>query len=232
MNDLTTLEQQLNITFQDKSLLMQAMVHSSYINEHPEFHLPSNERLEFLGDAFLGFTIAYELFQRYPQLSEGKMTRLRSAVVCQDVLSQEAEILSIGTLLHLGKGEEESGGRLKQRNLAGALEALFAAILLDQDWEKAKQVVLNILGTGLERVIQEKGGIDFKSQLQELLQAKLKIIPTYQVLDIQGPEHQRLFSIEVFSGEKSLGKGEGNSKKKAEMAAAQQALQRLKTTLP
>jgi len=227
--DLIELQQSLGVSFSDLSLLEQALVHSSYINENPGFALTSNERLEFLGDAVLGLVIAEELYWDFPQFSEGEMTRLRAALVRRETLARVARAIRLGDYLYLGKGEEASGGRGKPSNLAGALEAVIAAVFLDQGLTATKELILRLFNEELERVVSRGAEVDYKSQLQELTQAKQQPAPVYQLVEATGPAHDRRFTVEVKIGDTVLGRGSGKSKKTAEAEAARSALQRLST---
>jgi ribonuclease-3 len=228
MTDLAVLQNTLGVSFKDPSLMEQALVHSSYINESPGI-TTSNERLEFLGDAVLGLIIAQELYQRLPQSSEGEMTELRSSLVRGDALSRLAKAISLGDYLYLGKGEEASGGRRKPANLAGAMEAVIAAIFLDQGLNATRDFILRLMGKELDKVLNQGIAPDYKSQLQELIQARHQQTPTYQVIEETGPDHDRRFSVEVRVGGTVLGRGSGKSKKSAEEEAARSALDRLPT---
>jgi ribonuclease-3 len=223
MADLDKLQKTLGISFNDRSLLEQALIHSSYINENPGFALDSNERLEFFGDAILGFIIAEELYQRFPHLDEGGMTKLRSSVVCRDALARRARAIKLGDYLYLGRGEEASGGRRKPANLASALEAIIAAIFLDQGLASARDFVLRATSQELNK----RAEVDYKSRLQELLQARQQPKPTYEVVAVAGPDHDRTFTVEVRVGDNALGRGSGKSKKAAETEAARSALAQL-----
>lgn len=228
MADLTALQKTLGVSFNEPSLLEQALVHSSYVNENPGTVTP-NERLEFLGDAVLGFIIAEELYQRLPQSSEGEMTELRSWLVRGDALSRMARSISLGNYLYLGKGEETSGGRRKPANLAGALEAVIAAIFLDQGYSVARAFILRLVDKELKKALSQGIEPDYKSQLQELIQARHQLTPTYQVIEAMGPDHDRKFTVEVKVGDTVLGRGSGKSKKSAEEEAARSALGQLPT---
>jgi len=228
MTDLAVLQNTLGVSFKDPSLMEQALVHSSYINESPGI-TTSNERLEFLGDAVLGLIIAQELYQRLPQSSEGEMTELRSSLVRGDALSRLAKAISLGDYLYLGKGEEASGGRRKPANLAGAMEAVIAAIFLDQGLNATRDFILRLMGKELDKVLSQGIAPDYKSQLQELIQARHQQTPTYQVIEETGPDHDRRFSVEVRVGGTVLGRGSGKSKKSAEEEAARSALDQLPT---
>ena len=227
--DLAALQQTLGVSLNHPSLLEQALVHSSYINENPDFAPASNERLEFLGDAILGFIVAEELYQRFPQFSEGEMTKLRSSLVRRDALSRMARAISLGNYLYLGKGEEASGGRHKPANLAGALEAVIAAIFLDQGSATARDFVLRSVDKELNKTLSQGVEADYKSQLQELIQARHQQTPAYRVIEAAGPDHDRRFTVEVRVGDTLLGRGSGKSKKVAEAEAAHSALDQLST---
>jgi ribonuclease-3 len=160
--DLTGLQKTLEIIFRNLSLLEQALVHSSYINENPDCALGHNEKLEFLGDAVLGFYISEKLYQDYPDASEGEMTRFRAALVSRDTLARVAKGIKLGDFLYLGRGEESSGGRQKKPNLAGALEAVIAAVYLDQGENITRDFIIRILDRELKRVNQQDTVIDYK----------------------------------------------------------------------
>lgn len=227
MADLVALQQALGVSFKDTSLLEQALAHSSYINENPDFTPASNERLEFLGDAVLGLIAAEKLYHQLPNLAEGGMTKLRAALVRQDTLARMARAISLGDYLYLGKGEETGGGRHKPVNLAGALEAVIAAVFLDQGLSTARDFTIRLLDEELLKVIRQGAGVDYKSELQELIQARKQQIPTYYVTEATGPDHDRRFTAEIRVGEATLGKGSGRSKKAAETEAARSALEKL-----
>ena len=229
MADLAALQQSLGISFNDPSRLEQALVHSSYINENPGFALTSNERLEFLGDAVLGLVVAEKLYQDFPHSTEGEMTRLRAALVRRDTLARMARTIKLGDYLYLGKGEEASGGRRKPANLARALEAMIAAIFLDQGATTTKEVILRLFNEELQKVASQGAGVDYKSQLQELIQAREQQTPAYQLVETMGPDHDRGFTVEVRAGDTVLGRGSGKSKKVAETEAARAALEQLST---
>jgi len=228
--DLAALQQTLGISFKDPSLLEQALVHSSYVNENPGLAPASNERLEFLGDAVLGLIVAEKLYQDFPYSDEGEMTRLRAALVRRDTLARVARTIKLGDYLYLGKGEETSGGRRKPANLAGALEAIVAAIFLDQGSTTTSDFILQLFNEELQRVASQRGGVDYKSQLQELIQAREQQTPAYQLVEAMGPDHDRRFTVEVRAGDTVLGKGSGKSKKAAETEAARIALEQLSTS--
>lgn len=227
MPDLSTLEKTIGVSFANPSLLKQALTHSSYVNENPGIAPASNERLEFLGDAILGMLIAEKLYRDFPQLNEGEMTRLRAALVCRETLYRTARDTGLGDYLYLGKGEEASGGRRKPANLARALEALVAAVFLDQGLDRTREVMLRLFGTELERFARSDLIVDYKSRLQELIQARHQLTPTYHLVETSGPDHVRQFTAEVRVGGRVVGRGTGRSKKTAETEAARSALEQL-----
>ena len=229
MVGLVALQETLKVSFNDLSLLEQALVHSSYINENPGFAPVSNERLEFLGDAILGFVVAEKLYQDFPDLAEGEMTKLRSVLVRRDTLTRVASAIRLGDYLYLGRGEEASGGRHKLANLAGALEAVVAAVFLDRSLAITREFVLKLLEEELQKVVKQGTVVDYKSQLQELTQSRYRSTPDYRLLEEVGPDHDKRFTVEVRAGDVVLGRGSGKSKKMAEMEAARSALEQLST---
>lgn len=225
MADLSLLQQKLGITFNDPSLLELALIHSSYINENPGVAPASNERLEFLGDAVLGLVIAERLYQDFPGSDEGELTRFRSALVRREMLAQIAGIIELGDYLYLGNGEEAGGGRNKPANLAGAFESLIAAIYLDQGLDTARSFILQLFGSEMYKQAHQGAETDYKSKLQEIMQAERQITPSYYLIEAIGPDHAKQFTVEVKIGDTILGRGTGTSKKAAEMEAARVALE-------
>jgi len=230
--DRAALEKTLGISFNDALLLEQALVHSSFVNENPAQVPKSNERLEFLGDAILGLVIAEELYQNIPDASEGEMTDLRAALIRGDTLARVARAIRLGDHLYLGKGEESNGGRDKTTNLAGALEAVIATIFLDQGFAAARKCTLRLFQSELRRAASQGTETNYKSRLQESVQAGGGGTPAYYVTRTEGPDHNRSFTVEVRSGDTVLGKGTGRSKKLAETEAARSALERLLSQPP
>lgn len=224
--NLSELEGQLGLTFANPRLLEQAFCHRSFVHEKPDLAMASNERLEFLGDAVLGFLAAEYLYAAYPELSEGELTELRAALVRGETLAQRAKSLGLGEYLRLGRGEEASGGRQRQALLAATFEALLAAILLDRGLEAVRRFLHPFLEPEAQRAIAEQATRDFKSRLQELAQAERRQTPYYRTLAAQGPDHDRLFWVEVLVGGISLATGVGKSKQAAEQEAARHALER------
>jgi len=227
LSGIAILQQTLGVSFNKPSLLKQALVHSSHANENPGLAPASNERLEFLGDAVLDMVVAAKLYRDFPNLSEGEMTKIRAVLVRRDTLAKMARALRIGDQLYLGKGEEASGGRGKPANLAGAMEAVIGAIFLDRGSTTSEDFILRLLDTELQRVISRRTGTDYKSDLQELIQAREQQTPAYHVIEATGPDHDRRFTVEVRVGDTVLGRGSGKSKKAAETEAARVTLERL-----
>jgi len=226
--NLTILQQVLGIRFKDQSLLEQALVHSSYVNENPSAAPTSNERLEFLGDAVLGLAVTEKLYDDYPNFNEGELTKLRSALVRRITLASIARTIGLGDYIYLGKGEEASGGRHKPANLAGALESVMAAIFLDQGPETTRDFILRLFDTELKKLAGQGMEVDYKSQLQHLFQSKQQETPVYHIIETTGPDHDRRFTAEVRAGDTVLGRGSGKSKKLAEAEAARSVLGKLK----
>ena len=227
MPDIGSLQKSLKVKFKNPSLLEQALVHSSYLNEYPGSVPAANERLEFLGDAILGLIVAEKLFQDFPDMQEGEMTRIRSVLVRRETMAHIAAGLKLGDYLYLGKGEESGGGRRKPANLAAALEAVIAAIFLDGGLAAARKAVLGWLDKELREAIGRGKDVDYKSRLQELVQSKYRSSPAYRTVQATGPDHDRLFTVEAMLGDRVLGRGSGKSRKMAETEAARRALERL-----
>jgi ribonuclease-3 len=225
--NVAELQQSLGVSFRNLSLLEQALVHTSYINENPNLTLTSNERLEFLGDAVLSLIIAEKLYWGFPQFGEGKMTKLRAVLVRKETLARMARVVGLGDYLYFGKGEGSSGGKSKPSNLAGAMEAVIAAIFLDQGLAATREFILRLFNEELLGVLTRGTDTDYKTQLQELTQARQQPPPIYDLIEADGPAHDRSFTVEVKTGNIVLGKGVGRSKKAAETEAAHSALCRL-----
>lgn len=224
---LAGLENQIGYRMVDRSLLRSALTHKSYSNEQPRAALPFGERLEFLGDAVLDLLVSDTLFQRYPQLSEGDLTRVRAELVSERNLAPLAQRLNLGGYLLLGRGEESSGGREKASLLADAFEALLGAIYRDGGLIAARMVVEGLLDEQIDLAVQDRVGTDYKTRLQERLQADGGALPSYELIGAEGPDHQKSYLIEVRSGGETIGTGRGRTKKAAQQQAARQALQRL-----
>ena len=221
---MESLEKKLGYTFRDRSLLSEALNHSSYANEHRSAEVSSNERLEFLGDSVLGFVTAEFLFKTYGKLPEGDRTRLRAALVCAQSLYEVAKFLGLGQYLKLGKGEEAGGGRQRQSILADATEAVFAAVYLDGGMERVRELICRVL---LSRAPAAEERRDYKTTLQEIVQRRSGQVLTYHMVDESGPDHNKTFLFQVRLNGAPVGQGRGHSKKEAEQAAARDALEKL-----
>lgn len=230
MSDAADLQKKLGVSFRSPALLEEALVHSSYANENPGAAPVSNERLEFLGDAVLGLAVAEKLYHECPYSAEGELTVLRAALVRRDALAAVAKRLGLGEHMYLGKGEEAGGGRSKAVNLAGTMEAVIGAVFLDRGWRVTREIVLKFFKPELEESVSRGVAVDFKSRLQEIIQSERQITPAYYIIDETGPDHSKVFTVEVRAGDTVLGKGTGKSKKAAETEAARLALQQLPAT--
>ena len=224
------LQRSIDYRFRDRGLLEHAMTHTSRANEDVSGGVADNESLEFLGDAVLGFVIADMLFRDFPGFNEGQKSKVKASLVSASTLARQAERLSLGEHLLLGRGEEKTGGRRKQALLADGYEALIAAIYLDGGIEQARAFILREFAPLLGDV-RESGiaGQDFKSALQEHLQAADRPLPEYRLTGTMGPDHRKQFQVAVFVGSDALAEAVGPSKKEAEQEAARMALSRLRT---
>jgi len=229
MQDWGQVEEKLGVRFKDRLLLQQALIHSSYINENPNSGLESNERLEFLGDAVLGVIVAEHLYSRLPNHGEGALTELRSSIVRRDSLARAAARLGLGDYLLVGRGEEAAGGRRRPSNLAAAFEAVVGATLLDGGLRSARRLVRRSLAAELAASRTGQVPTDPKSRLQALVQGRGLSLPIYRTLRVEGPDHSRLFTIEVSVNGQVLGSGRGSTKQQAEREAARAALGKLES---
>ena len=221
---LTPLEKRLGHRFKRSDLLELALTHRSYANEQgvPEHY----ERLEFLGDAVLGLVTAEWLYANHPELPEGELSKLKAQLVSRNTLAKHAEEIELGPALKIGVGEDRSGGRTKASLLADSMEAVFGAIYLDGGLDAARSAILDMLeGAGTERTQQRV--TDAKTQLQEVAQALGWDLPEYRLVGAEGPDHNKVFTVECWLNGELAGKGEGPSKKMAEQHAAADALSRL-----
>jgi len=222
---LNAFENIINYKFSNIETLEKSLTHSSYSNEDKSYSKTNNERLEFLGDAVLSITVSRFIFDQYLDYPEGDLTKLRSQVVCEDTLSLVAANLHIGRYLLLGKGEEASGGRERKSILADAVEAIIAAIYIDGGYRKAEEFVLNNLTKYIQLAVKGKIVTDYKSYLQEYYQSKSQTCKIrYVVTKEEGPDHEKMFHINVLVNKTIVGKGSGKSKKLAEQDAAKNAL--------
>ena len=220
------LENALGYHFDNVTLLQNALTHSSFANERWQNSLLSNERLEFLGDAVLGVTVADYLYRNFPNLPEGDLSRTRADLVCEKTLAKVANGLGLGKFLQLGHGEEQNGGRGRDSILADATEAVIAAAYLDGGWEAAREIIHRLI-LNQKPEVSHPHNVDYKTMLQELIQQKKDQIITYVLTDESGPDHAKEFSVEVLRNGEKVGSGSGSSKKRAEQAAAHAAIQAL-----
>ena len=226
---LEDLQGRIGHTFRDRSLLLNALMHRSYVNENHHLQLTDNERLEFLGDATLDLAISHLLIERFPHYNEGKLSRLRAGIVNEKQLASMAEEIGLGAALHLGKGEELSGGRKKPSLLANAFEALLAAVYLDG----GLQVLIKMVEFQFCRFFSEEEDLpqaldkDYKTRLQEIIQSREKTVPHYRLEAEEGPDHDKLFRVSVWLKDRLLALGSGPTKKSAQQKAAGRALRLL-----
>jgi len=216
------IEKKLGYTFRDEGILKTALTHSSFANETS---VESNERLEFLGDAVLGFIVARVLYDLFPEAAEGRLSKMRSAIVSRMNFAHFAKELKIDKQILLGKGEEITGGRKRQSNLAGAFEAVIGAVYIDGGYRKVYTIVSRLLKdclNGKEEIFK-----DYKTKLQETAQRQFKKVPKYKVVLEEGPPHDKCFHVEVKLGRRAIGKGVGSNKKQAEQAAAKEGLEEI-----
>ena len=225
MNSLDQLETRLGIDFSDKSLLQRALTHRSYLNEHPDFGFSDNERLEFLGDAVLDFVTGAHLYHRFPELDEGVLTSLRSALVRRETLARFAQELDLGAHMLMGHGEADSGGRRRAATLCAVFEAVVGAVYLDQGLEAVVNLVQPLIDPEIAQVLRERSDRDAKSLLQEYAQAHLRCTPRYTTVSEIGPDHAKEFTVEVRICGQMCGRGTGCNKQAAAQVAAAQALE-------
>jgi ribonuclease-3 len=225
MMNLSDLEKKIGYRFQEFSLLEHAMRHSSFCNEQKMDKLQNNERMEFLGDAVLELVTSEFLYTKYPKMPEGEATRKRASMVCEQTLALCAKELELGSYLFLGKGEELTGGRERASVTSDALEALIGAIYLDGGFTNAKEFIEKYVLNGIE---EKQLFFDSKTIFQEMMQSVTNEVIHYELIGQEGPDHCKTFSVELFVGERSAGKGTGKSKKAAEQAAAYDAIKKIK----
>ncbi len=225
---LKELESVIHYTFSDTKKLLLALTHSSYANEKRSDGLCSNERLEFLGDAVLNIVTSDYIYRNFPSLPEGELTKIRAAIVCEGSLMKCANRIGLGNYLSLGKGEENTGGRTRTSILSDAFEALIGAIYLDGGLQQASGFIFSTMNELFRDISTNELFNDYKTQFQEFVQKKGDQKISYRILEEKGPDHDKVFVVQVFVGDKALGIGEGKSKKEAEQIAAKAALGNLK----
>ncbi len=224
---LNDLEQQIGVRFHDPNLLLQALTHRSFANENAADEIGDNERLEFLGDAILDFIVGEMLFHRFPEMPEGDLTRLRSALVRTEALAEVAAAMNLGDYLRMGKGEASSGGRRRMTNLCNSLEAFVGALYLDRGIDTVRDFILPRLEGRLAYVLEHNLHKDARSEVQEWCQAVIGITPKYQAVAAYGPDHEKEFMVEMFISNRVIARGVGHSKQAAAQAAARMAMKML-----
>ncbi|MFZ2204997.1 MAG: ribonuclease III [Minisyncoccia bacterium] len=224
MIQFSDFEEKTGIVFKDKSLLKQAFIHRSYINENPAAGLSHNERLEFLGDAVLELVVTDFLYKKYPTYTEGELTSLRSALVNAVIISEVASETNMNDFLLLSKGEAKDMGKARQYILANTFEAYVGALFLDQGYIPAEKFIAKVLLPHTEEIVSKKLWRDAKSLVQEKAQEFLNVTPSYKVLHESGPDHDKHFTVGIFLGPDVTAEGKGKSKQEAEQKAAEAAL--------
>jgi len=225
MNDLSSLEERIGIKFKDKDLFQQALVHRSYLNEHADFYLNHNERLEFLGDAVLELVVTEFLYNQYPKEQEGELTNWRASLVNAKILAVIANELGIEDNLLLSRGEaKDKNSKARQFILADAVEAVIGAAYLDQGIEKVREFIQSKIISKLDYILKNELYFDPKSKFQEISQEKYGLTPHYRVLKEEGPDHAKIFDVGLYISEELIAVGHGSSKQEAEVEAAKAGL--------
>jgi len=223
--DLTDLMKALGVTFQNVDTLRQALVHRSYLNEHPTFELAHNERLEFLGDAVLELVVTENLYKNYPN-PEGELTNWRASLVNGERLADVGQTLTLEDYLYMSRGEKkDTGGKARRYILANAVEAVIGAIYLDLGWDDAKGFIDRNILSLLPQILESKEYIDPKSRFQEASQEHVGITPSYKVMDEEGPDHAKTFTVAVYLGKDKIAEGTGSSKQEAQIDAAKNGVE-------
>ncbi|MDO8581887.1 MAG: ribonuclease III [bacterium] len=225
VKDFAILEKKLDTVFKDRNLLTQAFIHRSYLNEHPDFHLGHNERLEFLGDAVIEFVVTEYLYEHYPSSPEGELTNWRASLVNAIILSEIARGLNFEEYLYLSRGEAEDRGKARQYILANVIEAFIGALYLDRGIETVRVFVGTYILTRLPEILEKKLWMDPKSRFQEEAQERNGVTPSYKVLGEEGPDHAKNFTVGIYLHDELVAKGSGLSKQEAQVDAAKKALE-------
>ena len=226
--DLIKFEKSLGYTFKRKSKLKEALTHKSFAHEKQKNHTIFNERMEFLGDSVLELIISEYLYSTYSKYTEADLSKIKAYIVQESSLAETSKFLKIGKYLRLGKGEEMTGGREKPSLLADAFEAVLAAIYLDGGLKKARDFVLRHMIHKIDKLVSSNFVFDFKTELQEVAQAKFGVLPKYVTHNEEGPEHKKIFEVKVFINDDFLGSGKGKTKKAAAQEAAEEGLTKIK----
>ena len=228
MPDFSSFAERLGLSFNNLDLLIEALTHRSYLNEHREYAGSHNERLEFLGDAVLELAVTDFLFKKFPATSEGELTSYRAALVNTVSLAATAQALGVNDFLLLSKGESKDTGRAREVIRADALEAIIGAIYLDSGYANAEAFIAKNLYHKIDDVISKRSYQDAKSRFQEIAQEKRNITPNYETLSEVGPDHNKRFTVGVFIAEEEIARGEGQSKQEAEQSSAEAGLKAMK----
>jgi len=221
--DFTQIERNIKYKFKNPDLLKSALVHRSYLNEHPSFGLDHNERLEFLGDAVLELVVTEYLYNNFPN-PEGELTNWRASLVNSKTLATIGQDLALDESMYLSKGEQKDTGKARQYIIANAMESVIGAIYLDQGWDPAQKFISTFILSKLPEILDKKLYLDPKSSFQELAQEKTGVTPTYKILSEVGPDHDKVFEIGVYLKNDLISKGSGSSKQEAQEDAARNAL--------
>lgn len=224
-NEFGNIEEQIGVFFSNKNILKEALTHRSFLNENETWPVPHNERLEYLGDAVIELVVTEYLYKTYPEKQEGELTGLRAALVNYQMMATTAREISLEKSLFLSKGEAKDVGKARDVIIANAFEALVGAIYLDKGYGETAKFVERVLISHIREVLEQKLYKDPKSALQEIIQEKERVTPTYKVLRESGPDHQKNFTVGVFFGERCIAEGSGTSKQEAESNAARAALE-------
>lgn len=227
-NDLAKLQKRLGVAFKNEALLKQALVHRSYLNEHPDFNIGHNERLEFLGDAVLEIIVTEFLYLNFQTTPEGDLTNWRASLVNAKMLYEVATEIEIEDCLYLSKGEtKDKNKKSRQFILANAIEAIIGAIYLDQGLAAAKKFILQNIVSKLDDILKNRSYLDPKSRFQEKAQEIVGITPHYQIIDEEGPDHAKVFTVGLYLGEDMVVVGQGSSKQEAQVDAAAKGLKKM-----
>ncbi len=231
MSDLHEFEKKLGYTFKNIAYLKNALTHTSYINEHKDGNITSNERMEFLGDSVLGLSVTEYLYLNYKTRSEGELSKIRASVVCESSLAKLASNLHLGDYMIMGKGELMSGGNERPSITSDAMESVIAAIYLDSNFDTIKKMVLEWLTPSIVEAAEHRGReTDYKSVLQEYCQSR-GMFPEYEIISESGPDHEKVFEVELSCGKLKSIKATGSNKKKAQQEAARLMLKKLKVKI-
>ncbi len=228
ISEIKPLEKIIGVPFENVDLYYAALTHRSYLNEEPSWPHGHNERLEYLGDAVLELAVSESLYKKFPDSPEGKLTLLRASLVNYQLLARIAEDINLNKFIFMSRGENRDMGKAREVILANAIEALIGAIYLDHGFEVSREFIDRLVMTRLDEIMRSGSYKDPKSELQEIIQERRKLTPSYRVLAETGPAHQRVFRIGAYFGEEFIAEGEGSSKQEGETEAARKALEKVK----